>query len=301
MKGLDSMHIHPRPMKQSLFNMVDYQAINVDYSINSGQVFLWEKVGDTWYGINGSNVIAVLEKPFQIRSSSKDSTDFFRKKDNLKKIIQSISKDKLVKSAIKNFPGLRLLRQDPFQCYISFIVSSNSNIQKIKLILQKLCKKFGTKIQFDGKEFSVFPEPKKIAKATNNDLLSCGLGYRARFVKEASIVVESGKIDFDFLKKIDYHTAKDSLMNVFGVGNKVADCILLFSLEKLEAFPLDRWMLRILKKYYSNKFQLDGKSLTEKQYKTIHQKIKNHFGPYSGYSQQYLFKMERDLNQKKWL
>ena len=137
--------------------------INIDFSINSGQVFLWEKNGDIWHGINGVDVLAVKENPFHINSFSQNSIDFFREKDELREIIQSITKDKVVRNAVKQFPGLRLLRQDPFQCYISFIVSSNSNIQRIKQILQRLCKKFGKKIIFDKKEFFLFPEPKKLA------------------------------------------------------------------------------------------------------------------------------------------
>jgi len=90
-------------------------------------------------------------------------------------------------------------------------------------------------------------------------------------------------------------------LKVYGIGDKVADCILLFSLEKLDAFPLDRWMLRILQKYYFDKFQTIGKTLTEKKYQSLRNDIVNHFGPYAGYSQQFLFKMERDLYQKKWL
>ena len=90
-------------------------------------------------------------------------------------------------------------------------------------------------------------------------------------------------------------------MDVYGIGNKVADCILLFSLEKLESFPIDRWILRVLEKNYADKFRLNGKSLTEKKYDEMHEQIIDHFGPYAGYSQQFLFKMERDLNQKSWL
>jgi len=275
--------------------------INIDYSINSGQVFLWEKNGDIWYGINGADVLAVKENPFQINSFSQNSIDFFREKDELREIIQSITKDKVVRNAVKQFPGLRLLRQDPFQCYISFIVSSNSNIQRIKQILQRLCKKFGKKIIFEKKEFFVFPEPKKLANASKNDLLNCGLGYRTKSVKKASLAVSSGQIDFDLLKKISYQNAKKILLDVYGIGNKVADCILLFSLEKLESFPIDRWILRVLEKNYADKFRLTGKSLTEKKYGEMHEQIIDHFGPYAGYSQQFLFKMERDLNQKSWL
>ena len=86
-----------------------------------------------------------------------------------------------------------------------------------------------------------------------------------------------------------------------GIGNKVADCIMLFSLEKLEAFPLDTWMLKILQKYYSDNFDVNKKNIPKNRYENIHQDVLNHFGKYAGYSQQFLFKMERDLNEKKWL
>ncbi|HSB50446.1 MAG TPA: DNA glycosylase [Nitrosopumilaceae archaeon] len=275
--------------------------INIDYSINSGQVFLWEKYQQMWYGINGIDVLAINEKSFKMNSFSHNHVDFFREGDELSEIIHSISKDKIVKRAIQLFPGLRLLRQDPFQCYISFIVSSNSNIQNIRLVLQRLCKKFGKKIVFDKKEFFLFPEPETLAGTTQDELEKCGLGYRTKSVMEASIAVASGQVNFDFLKKTSYQNAKDVLLDVYGIGNKVADCIMLFSLEKLDAFPIDRWVLKILKKYYSDKFQIDGKSLTEKKYDQIHEKIVNHFGPYAGYAQQFLFKMERELNKKRWL
>ena len=288
-------------MNQLLFKMNNLHCVNIEYSINSGQVFLWKKENKKWYGINGSDILAINEKPYQITSYTKKPMDVFREGDDSKKIFQSITKDKVVKSAVKLFPGLRLLRQDPFQCYISFIASSNSSIQNIRHMLQLLCKKFGTKVKFEGRDFSLFPEPRQLAKAEKKDLLDCGLGYRVKSIKKASNAVISGEIDFDFLKNVDYDTAKESLVKVFGVGNKVADCIMLFSLEKLDAFPIDRWMLRVLQKYYSKKFQISGKTLTEKKYEKLHEEIINHFGPFAGYSQQFLFKMMRDLNQKKWL
>ena len=274
--------------------------INVDDTINSGQVFLWEKHDKTWYGVNGNDVLAVSSDA-EIFSYSKKSYDFFRNDDNFERILRDISRDHIVRSAVKRFPGLRLLRQDPFQCYISFIVSANSSIQNIKNTLQKICKKFGPKIRFDKNYFHLFPDPKKIASAKKHELQSCGLGYRTKAVKKAAEAVVSGEIDFDFLKKSDYHVAKESLLNIFGIGDKVADCILLFSLEKMDSFPLDRWMLRVLQKYYSDEFELNMKTLTEKRYENLHNKIVKYFGPYAGYSQQFLFKMERELNQKKWL
>ena len=276
--------------------------INLDHTINSGQVFLWQKQDKTWYGINGPDVFAVDEdNPERIRAYGDSNYDLFRKSDNFEKIIKEISKDKTLKDAAKRFPGLRLMRQDPFQCYITFIVSSNSSIQNIRLTLQRLSRRFGKKVSFGQNEFHLFPEPKKLADAPKSELLSCGLGYRAEFVKNAAKMVKEKKIDFDLLKKSDYHNARNSLLKVYGIGNKVADCILLFSLEKLESFPLDRWIIRSLEEYYPEEFSLGGKTLTDKKYQAMHEKIVEHFGPHAGYCQQFLFKLIRESNQKKWL
>jgi len=280
--------------------MIDYSIINLENTINSGQVFLWTKQKEFWYGINGQDVLKI-DSIGKITSYSNKKYDFFRNNDDIKKIIKSISKDKTTKIAVKKYLGLRLVRQDPFQCFISFIVSSNSNIQKIKSSLEKISMKFGKKIQFDNKEFYMFPEPKKIANATIQEIQNCGVGYRAKFIIDAAKMVESKQIDFDYLKKINYHDAKEMILTVPGIGNKVADCILLFSLDKMEAFPLDRWMIRILEKYYLDKFELETKSITDKQYDILHKKIVKYFGPYAGYAQQFLFKMERENYQKKWL
>lgn len=280
--------------------MIDYSIINLENTINSGQVFLWTKQKEFWYGINGQDILKINNLG-KITSYSKKKYDFFRNIDDMEEIIKSISKDKTTKIAVKKYFGLRLIRQDPFQCLISFIVSSNSNIQKIKSSLEKISIKFGKKIQFDNKEFYMFPEPKKIANVTIQEIQNCGVGYRAKFIIDAAKMVESRQIDFDQLKKSNYQNAKEIILTVPGIGDKVADCILLFSLDKLEAFPLDRWMIRILKKYYLEKFELEIKSITKKQYNTLHKKIVKHFGPYAGYAQQFLFKMERENYQKKWL
>jgi N-glycosylase/DNA lyase len=280
--------------------MQNSYTINVENSINSGQVFLWRKNGNYWYGINGQDILKISNSG-SIRSYQNIKTDFFRKRDNIEKIIKSISKDSITKKAVKQYAGLRILEQDPFQCLISFIISSNSNIQKIKSSLEKMSKKFGVKVKFDNQEFFLFPKPVKLANASINEIKSCGVGYRARFIKEAANRTVLEKINFEYLKKSSYQNAKDEICLIPGVGNKVADCVLLFSLNKLESFPLDRWMIRILEKYYSDKFQLETKTITEKQYGILHEKIVNHFGPYAGYSQQFLFKMERENYQKKWL
>jgi len=272
--------------------------VNLDHTINSGQVFLWKKFGLKWYGINGKKILILEDK---LDPNRKDIHNFFRFDDDFQKIKIQLSKDKIVKEAIKNFPGMRILRQDPFQCYISFIISSNSNIPNIQTRLQKLCKRFGEKKIIHGKEFFLFPKPEKLANAEISEIAKCGLGYRSKYVKEAAIAINDEIINFTSIKKLEYQDARDELCHVFGIGKKVADCILLFSLDKLEAVPLDRWVLRILQKYYSKEFEIKTKSITDKTYDDLHDKIVNHFGKYAGYAQQFLFKNERENFEKKWL
>ena len=250
-------------MRRLLSKLKNNFEVNLEHTINSGQVFLWKKFDSKWYGVNDKKVL-VLEDKLDIKS--KDICDFFRFDDDFQKIKKQLSKDKIVKGAIKNFSGMRILRQNPFQCYISFIVSSNSNIPNIQTRLQKLCQKFGERKIIQGKEFFLFPESKKLASSSVTDISKCGLGYRSKYVKEAAIAVDEGIIDFPTLKKLDYQDARDTLCQVFGIGKKVADCILLFSLDKLEAVPLDRWVLRILQ----NTIQMNLKSqLNQSQIKRM--------------------------------
>ena len=275
--------------------------INIRETINSGQIFLWENYGDEWFVLDGDDIIMGKQTPFEMLTFSKRVKNFFRQDDNYVKILKEITKDKIVKKTARHYPGLRITRQDPFQCCISFIVSSNSNIPNIRMRLQKLCRKFGTKVRFQKRDFFLFPEPKRLARATMQELNQCKLGYRSKYVLDTSRAIASGEIDLDELKKIKYEQAKESLLKLPGIGDKVADCIMLFSLEKLDAFPLDTWMLKILQKYYSDKFCIDKKTISKKRYEDVRQNILEHFGRYAGYSQQFLYKMERDLNEKRWL
>jgi len=274
--------------------------IDIDNSINSGQVFLWQKSKNYWYGIDGQNILKINQKG-KIKSMQNMKTSFLRENDDIEKIIKSISKDKTIKKAVKKYEGLRIFNQDPFQCMISFIISSNSNIQKIKSSLEKISRKFGKKVVIEDQEFFLFPKPEKIAKASISEIKTCGVGYRAPFIKEAAKMVTEKKINFEYLKNSNYDETKRNLRLIPGIGNKVADCIMLFSLNKLEAFPLDTWMIKILEKYYSKEFQIETKTITEKQYEILHEKIVDYFGPYCGFAQQFLFKMERENYEKKWL
>ncbi len=282
--------------------MLKTSTIDIETTINSGQMFLWNKIKDHWVGVDGQDILILNQSPFIARSSSNSINNFFREEDNLKKILSNINRDKIVEKAVKQSPGLRLIRQDPFQCYISFICSSNSSIQNIKLMLENLCKKFGTKQEFNGYKLSTFPKADILANASMKDLIDCRLGFRAKYVKGAAQAVNSGEIDFTWLKKTDYSTSLETLKKILGIGNKIADCIMLFSLDKMESFPIDRWTQRILLKYYKKIFDnVTEKPMTEKKYEKLHEEIVKYFGSYAGYAQQFLFKMERDLNKKNWL
>ena len=275
--------------------------INIRETINSGQIFLWENYGNEWFVLDGDDIIMGKQTPFEVLTFSKRVKNFFRQDDNYVKILKEITKDKIVKKTARYYPGLRITRQDPFQCCISFIISSNSNIPNIRMRLQKLCRKFGTKVRFQKRDFFLFPEPKRLARATMQELNQCKLGYRSKYVLDTSRAIASGEIDLDELKKIKYEQAREFLLKLPGIGDKVADCIMLFSLEKLDAFPLDTWMLKILQKYYSDKFCIDKKTISKKRFEDMRQNILEYFGRYAGYSQQFLYKMERDLNEKRWL
>ena len=287
-------------MKQSRSRLL--HGINVESSINSGQVFLWKRDGDMWYGVDGDRIISVdnTSKTLRIRTHVGQPRDIFRQNDNIQKIIKNISKDKQVALAVRRFPGMRLMRQEPFQCLITFITSTNSSIPNIKNALTKLCAKYGECVEYDGKKFFLFPKSKTLARASTNGLRSCSLGYRAEYVKKAAIMTNNGNLDLAKLVKAPYKDAIESLLDVPGVGNKVADCVLLFSLEKLDAFPLDRWMVRILDQNYTNKKFGQMTGITSKRYAEIHYKIVKHFGQYAGYAQQFLFKAGRQDLDRLW-
>jgi N-glycosylase/DNA lyase len=275
-------------------------------SINSGQVFLWEKRGDSWYGIYGDHIVKLAQVNGQPEFSSfpelkSCEQKMFRLGDDFGKIRAEVSHDPFVRKLVKVYPGLRLMRQDPHQCMFSFVCASNTNIPMIRRMLYSLTRKFGTSVQVDGKEFFTFPSATCINMATVDELRACGLGYRAKAVKAVAESITSGKLNFDALKNMSYTEAKQELLQVYGIGNKIADCILLFSLEKLDAFPIDVWIARALANQYRwlHKKQF-GDKITAHQYELLSCSIREYFGRYAGYAQQYIYYHMRQNAGKKW-
>lgn len=311
--------------------MVTYNKMNIVpvdplRSINSGQVFLWEKYNNSWYGIDGNYVLKLtlnnkelykfnvnIKHRLELENIEIDYNSFpenknwiyqyFRLYDNQEKINKTLSKDQIIFNIYKKYRGLRLIRQDPFQCIISFVCASNTNIKRIRYMLKNISRKFGKKVTYDGIDFNLFPNVNELSEASIQDLIECGLGYRAKFVRSISNEIKSN-LDLRSLKDMEYLDAKSELNKLYGIGNKIADCILLFSLEKTEAFPIDIWVYRSLCQYYGWMFEnisvRKNKKISEKEYKLVLKKINEYFGEYSGYVQQYLYYHIRDSNKRKW-
>jgi N-glycosylase/DNA lyase len=282
-------------------------------TVNSGQMFLWEKHQNTWYGVYKNYILKFsISEDNNLLFDSFPKFDqweqfVFRLDDDIDYISSLFVADDMVSQLFKAYSGLRLMRQDPYQCMISFACSSNTNIAMIRRMLTNLCRKFGMKTQIDEKKFFTFPTIKNLHNASINELCSCGTGYRAKTIKSIVQKIVSGSLSIEELCDCKYHEAKKKLLNIYGIGNKIADCILLFSLEKTEAFPIDIWITRSLYSYYSELFnqqnlRLDLKStkLSANQYDVLSMIMRQHFGKFAGYAQQYLYYHMRQKANKKW-
>jgi len=280
---------------------------NLDYTLSCGQVFRWEKLNGWWRGVLNEAVVKIQQTGallhFRSYSRKVDSNfiwHYFRLDDDLPNIYAKITKDEHVSEAVKKFRGLRLMRQDPWECLISYICSTNKNIPAIKNMISNLSVRFGEKTLAENEEFYTFPKPHDLAEASLKELRLCKLGFRAERIRAVSKLVNNGAFDLKALKNLPYERAKKELMTLPGVGPKVADCVLLFSLDKLKAFPIDVWMKRIILEYYSAHFEpmfvekaKAKKSLSIGEYKTINSFGRKYFGEYMGYAQEYLFHSKR--------
>ena len=276
-------------------------------SINSGQVFLWEKHNNSWYGIHGDRVIKFTQSEgcfefcFFPEDKSCDQKKIFRLDDDIQKIFKEISHDPLVGRLTRAYPGLRLIRQDPHQCMFSFVCATNTNIPMIRRMLYNLARKFGKRTKVDGMEFFTFPTAADINRAAVDELRDCGLGYRTKAIKAVADAIISGRLDFDSLKKTNYYESKKELLQIYGIGNKIADCALLFSLEKLDAFPIDVWIARALARHYSWLYTIKfSDKIAPHQYEQLSEVVRRYFGKYAGYAQQYLYYYMRQAAGKKW-
>lgn len=284
---------------------------SLEHTLDCGQLFRWKKLGDWWYGVVADRVVKIKQSHeglmFQFFPETANHgfiENYLRLDDDLPHIFSQINKDEIMRRAINLYCGLRLSRQEPWECLISYICATFKSIPAIKKMIYNISRCFGERLTFEGHDFYMFPKPNQLAQASPKDLRSCGLGFRAERVLETAKVVDSGKLALEALKRLDYSEAKRELLVLPGVGHKVADCVLLFSLEKLEAFPIDVWMKRAVTNLYSRHFdssfikRVAGKgSITSKEYETIGSFGREYFGNYAGYAQEYLFHFLRTQQQ----
>jgi N-glycosylase/DNA lyase len=289
---------------------------SLEYTLESGQVFRWQNRGEWWYGVVSDGVLKVKQEGDAIRCvSNSDHIDsafvrsYFRLEVELEKVLSSIMKDDTITLAVQAFYGLRLVRQERWECLASFVLATNSNIPRIRKMVQAICTKFGEPLQFEGSEYRAFPKPGVLAEAPVPDLWACGLGYRAPFLKHVAAAVEESKVDFSELSMLDYDDARKTLVKELmgekllpGVGPKVADCVLLYSFDMDGAFPIDVWIAREIAKSYPRLLDSGTRKrltsekrtkITRADYEKISAELRSHFGPYAGYAQQYLFMMAR--------
>ena len=276
---------------------------NLDFTLCCGQAFRWTKQGDWWHGVVGEEVCKIRQKGQELEFESVNAgfvQNYFRLHDDLPRIFSEINKDKNIEAAISEFKGLRILRQEPWECLISYICATYKSISAIRRMLSNLSKRFGEEICLEGDCFYIFPKPMKLAQASVQELTTCGLGYRAKYVSETAKLICENTFDLERLKKTAYEKAKEDLMSLPGVGPKVADCVLLFSLERLEAFPVDVWMKRAVLKYYAKHFSEEffrrkstQESLSSPEYEKLSSFGREYFGNYAGYAQEYLYHYER--------
>ncbi len=267
---------------------------NLKHIAESGQCFRMNLIGKNRY-----NLIA-FGRYIELTQTEEDCVDitctaeeyeqiwkeYFDLDYDYNQVVTGLSRgqDDFLRNAAYYGRGLRILKQDIFETLISFIISQRKNIPAIKNCIEQLCTGYGEKKicrECGNKEYYAFPVPHRLAGAALEDLRKAGLGYRDKYVKKTSRTVADGEIDLLSLKELSCKEATLQLMNLSGVGIKVANCVSLYALHHIEAFPIDVWIARILKDIYRNEFDLE---------------------PYNGFAgivQQYMFYYIRNGKEKK--
>ena len=277
-------------MDNNLFNIrqIDNDVVlscpcfSLAQTLDCGQAFRFYEKDGIWQGVVQNIHLKMRENDDKSITFFNITKDYFMK--NLYEYftldfdyisLQSILKqDEILKKAISLASGIRILKQDKWETVCSFIISQNNNIPRIKGIIGRLCENFGEKID-DSEEYT-FPSAEKISQLSVEDLAPIRAGFRAKYIIDAARKIADGAIDFDILESAPLDDARNELMKIKGVGPKVAECVLLFSCARFDAFPLDVWMKRVMDTLYK-----DGLPDFAKRYK--------------GIAQQYLFNYARTI------
>ena len=283
-------------MKEQQYILEKPKTFNLKDIFECGQCFRWNEQEDGSYtGIWKENVVNVKKegedyiftgicKSGNLEEEIKEYFDFNRDYEKLKKELSKI--DDYMKESIKYGKGIRILNQDLWETIISFIISANNNIPRIKGIIERLSEKYGKKIEWRGKRYYTFPTPEELKDVTVEEYRKLGLGFRDIRLYETTKMILEGKVDLKELEE-NQNTieVREKLLTLSGVGPKVADCILLFStLKRFEVFPIDVWVRRVMNDLY-----IKNEDETKVNKKQIEKMAQDKFGNLAGLAQQYLF------------
>ena len=288
-------------MKEQEFLLENYNSFNLRDIFECGQCFRWNIEEDGSYtGVFGRNVLnvkkqnnAILFKGICEGDIIPTIIDYFDLERDYELIKNKLEKvDNNMKESIKYGTGIRILNQDLWETIISFIISANNNIPRIKGIIERLSENYGDKIVYNGKEYFTFPTPKQLENVSVEEFRKLGLGFRDIRLYETTKMVLNKEVDIENLHNIkDTNIVRDELLKLSGVGPKVADCILLFStIKRFDVFPIDVWVRRVMNDLYIHKEKEQDVSKKE-----ILQIANEKFGDLEGIAQQYLFYWRREL------
>jgi N-glycosylase/DNA lyase len=269
-------------------------------TLDSGQVFRWVWENGAWSGVVGRNRVRLKQEHDGIWAGTDvpvENWDWLRKflqtDVDLESVLRTFPDDEPMNHAVTTCRGLRVLRQEPWECLASFILSATKQIVQIRQIVAHLCECFGEPLAGDngsGNLRYAFPSPEKIAGATESDLRKCKMGFRAPNLLGAAREIAGGKLDLAAVATLPCTGAREKLMTLRGVGGKIADCVLLFAYGFDSAFPVDVWVERALQTLYFPKRRVSEKKLRHF--------AATHFGPHAGYAQQYLFHYMRTKKKR---
>lgn len=271
--------------------MKNFDSFNIEQILECGQCFRFEKIEKNNYVIVAfSKVLNIVQKdelvefyPCTIEEFENIWIDYFDLETDYSEIKSNLeSIDDVLKEAIKFAPGIRILNQEPWECLISFIISQNNRIPMIKQVIKNISEKYGDKTG----EYYLFPTIEQLSKSDYESLKLCKAGFRAKYILDAIEKVSKKDIDFKSFKDMDTESVRQKLISINGVGPKVADCTLLFSIRRREVFPTDVWVKRVMEHFY-----FEG---NDTNIKKIHEFAKEKFGEYAGFAQQYLFYYARE-------
>lgn len=230
------------------------KCLDLDLTLDCGQAFRWEKQPDgSWSGVAKGVFLNISKKndTFILKNTTKEDfeniwLDYFDFNKDYVAICDTLKKDKLLAPAVDEYYGIRILNQDSWEVLCSFVISQQNNIKRIKGIISRLCTAYGEKV---GSGCYSFPSAEKLSTLTVQDFETLGTGYRAKYLEKLSKDVAAGKMDFEKIKTLPLDEARKELLNLYGVGVKVANCVLLFGFGFYDAFPVDVWMKRVMEYY----------------------------------------------------